>query len=93
MEVPTVEIRFQNLKVAADVQVGSRSLPTLLNFTYDVFEVEFLFSLIFSSLRIISPFVFHPFFVDLIFVFGAEYTNKFQNYEIQKISINHFERS
>ncbi|XP_022148375.1 ABC transporter G family member 31 isoform X2 [Momordica charantia] len=38
VEVPTVEIRFQNLKVAADVQVGSRSLPTLLNFTYDVFE-------------------------------------------------------
>ncbi|XP_023513303.1 ABC transporter G family member 31-like [Cucurbita pepo subsp. pepo] len=44
--IPRVEIRFQNLKVGADVQVGSRSLPTLINYTYDVIES------ILSSLRI-----------------------------------------
>lgn len=40
--MPKVEVRFQNLKVVADVQTGSRALPTLVNATRDVFEVSIL---------------------------------------------------
>ncbi|KAG6605414.1 ABC transporter G family member 31, partial [Cucurbita argyrosperma subsp. sororia] len=36
--IPKVEIRFHNLKVVADVQAGSRTLPTLINYSYDVIE-------------------------------------------------------
>ncbi|KAJ0020073.1 hypothetical protein Pint_32396 [Pistacia integerrima] len=36
LEVPKVEVRFQNLKVVAGVQTGSRALPTLINFTRDL---------------------------------------------------------
>ncbi|KAL9660657.1 hypothetical protein QQ045_025474 [Rhodiola kirilowii] len=38
LEIPKVEVRFQNLKVTADVQVGSRALPTLVNYTRDMAE-------------------------------------------------------
>ncbi|ESR38298.1 hypothetical protein CICLE_v10027679mg [Citrus x clementina] len=49
IEVPKVEVRFQNLKVVADVQTGSRALPTLVNATRDVFER------ILTGLRIFKP--------------------------------------
>ncbi|KAE8649246.1 hypothetical protein Csa_015044 [Cucumis sativus] len=39
VEIDKVQVRFENLKIGADVQVGSRSLPTLINFGYDVIEV------------------------------------------------------
>ncbi|KAK7385522.1 hypothetical protein VNO78_31244 [Psophocarpus tetragonolobus] len=38
LEVPKVEVRFQNLSVTADVQIGCRALPTLINYTRDVAE-------------------------------------------------------
>ncbi|CAL1397627.1 unnamed protein product [Linum trigynum] len=39
IEEPSVEVRFENLKVvAADVQVGSRALPTLVNAALDAIE-------------------------------------------------------
>ncbi|CAI0467872.1 unnamed protein product [Linum tenue] len=38
VEVPTVEVRFENLNVAAEVQVGSRALPTLINVARDTIE-------------------------------------------------------
>ncbi|KAL5740116.1 hypothetical protein ACOSQ2_029296 [Xanthoceras sorbifolium] len=37
--LPKVEVRFQNLKVVANVQIGSRALPTLINATRDTLEV------------------------------------------------------
>ncbi|XP_022948217.1 ABC transporter G family member 31-like isoform X1 [Cucurbita moschata] len=46
--IPKVEIRFHNLKVGADVQIGSRTLPTLINYSYEVVEN------ILMSLRIIK---------------------------------------
>ncbi|KAJ0020425.1 hypothetical protein Pint_32556 [Pistacia integerrima] len=49
LEVPKVEVRFQNLKVVANVQTGSRALPTLINVTRDVIE-KFL-----TGLRIFRP--------------------------------------
>ncbi|KAL5750507.1 hypothetical protein ACOSP7_025110 [Xanthoceras sorbifolium] len=49
LEVPKVEVRFKNLKVSADVQTGSRALPTLINVTRDTFER------ILTGLRIFKP--------------------------------------
>lgn len=40
-----MEVRFENLKVTADVQVGSRALPTLVNYTRDMAEVIYIMSL------------------------------------------------
>lgn len=39
LQVPKVEVRFENLNITAEVQTGSRALPTLLNFTRNVLEV------------------------------------------------------
>ena len=50
MEIDKVQVRFENLKIGADVQVGSRSLPTLINFGYDVIEVVLVLFNILSSI-------------------------------------------
>ena len=39
IELPKIEVRFEHLKVVANVHVGSRALPTLINFTTDLLEV------------------------------------------------------
>ena len=33
IDLPRIEVRFENLIVNADVYVGGRALPTLLNYT------------------------------------------------------------
>ncbi|RDX89206.1 ABC transporter G family member 31, partial [Mucuna pruriens] len=38
LEVPKVEVRYKNLNVTANVQIGSRALPTLINYTRDGLE-------------------------------------------------------
>ncbi|XP_057868467.2 ABC transporter G family member 39 [Cryptomeria japonica] len=38
IQLPTIEVRFDHLTVDADVHVGSRALPTLINFTSNLFE-------------------------------------------------------
>ncbi|KAJ4978148.1 hypothetical protein NE237_008928 [Protea cynaroides] len=38
LKVPNVEVRFENLCVRAEVQIGSRALPTLINYTRNVIE-------------------------------------------------------
>ncbi|XP_034687784.1 ABC transporter G family member 31 isoform X2 [Vitis riparia] len=38
LEVPKVEVRFEDLHISADVQTGSRALPTLVNFTLNLME-------------------------------------------------------
>ncbi|KAK2399048.1 pleiotropic drug resistance protein [Trifolium repens] len=38
LELPTIEVRFKELNVEAQVYVGSRALPTLLNFFVNVIE-------------------------------------------------------
>lgn len=40
MEVPNIEVRFTNLKIGAEVQIGTRALPTLTNYTRDGLEVH-----------------------------------------------------
>ena len=37
--MPKVEVRFEDLHISADVQTGSRALPTLVNFTLNLTEV------------------------------------------------------
>ncbi|CAI0431163.1 unnamed protein product [Linum tenue] len=50
IEVPTVEVRFENLNVvAADIQLGSRALPTLINAARDTIED------LLTKLRIYQP--------------------------------------
>ncbi|XP_024525813.1 ABC transporter G family member 31 [Selaginella moellendorffii] len=38
VQIPRVEVRFQNLRVSADAYVGSRALPTLVNFVRNITE-------------------------------------------------------
>ncbi|XP_038905329.1 ABC transporter G family member 34-like [Benincasa hispida] len=38
IEIPKIEVRFENLSVEGDVHVGSRALPSLLNVTLNTFE-------------------------------------------------------
>ncbi|XP_045820317.1 ABC transporter G family member 31-like [Trifolium pratense] len=38
MEVPNIEVRFQNLTIGAEVHIGTRALPTLINYTRDALE-------------------------------------------------------
>lgn len=39
MEVPKIEVRFEHLNVEAEVQAGTRALPTLVNVSRDFIEV------------------------------------------------------
>lgn len=39
METATVEVRFQKLSIAANIQLGNRALPTVLNSYRDFVEV------------------------------------------------------
>ncbi|XP_068641438.1 ABC transporter G family member 31 [Aristolochia californica] len=38
LPIPKVEVRFEGLNVSANVHVGNRALPTLVNYILDVFE-------------------------------------------------------
>lgn len=40
LEVPKVEVRYENITLTANVNVGSRALPTLVNSVRDVIEVN-----------------------------------------------------
>lgn len=49
LEVPKVEVRYEDITITANVNVGSRALPTLMNSVRDVIEVKHLIlQLIFS---------------------------------------------
>ncbi|CAL9107922.1 unnamed protein product [Musa textilis] len=39
LELPKIEVRYENLSVEADVSVGSRALPTSWNSTLNIFEL------------------------------------------------------
>ncbi|KAK8584760.1 hypothetical protein V6N13_138709 [Hibiscus sabdariffa] len=38
IDLPTIEVRFENLKIEAEAFVGTNALPSVLNFTTGVFE-------------------------------------------------------
>ncbi|CAI8585681.1 unnamed protein product [Vicia faba] len=38
IQIPKIEVRYSNLTVSADVLIGSRAIPTLLNYTRDALE-------------------------------------------------------
>ena len=44
IDLPTVEVRFENVKIEAEAYVGSRALPTFLNFFINIAEVCVRFS-------------------------------------------------
>jgi len=39
LDIPTVEVRYEHINVEAQVYVGGRALPSLLNFFANVLEV------------------------------------------------------
>lgn len=41
IEIPKIEVRFENLWIEGDAYVGTRALPTLLNSTINTIEVLF----------------------------------------------------
>lgn len=41
IELPQIEVRYEHLSVEADVYVGARALPTLLNSAINVVEVPY----------------------------------------------------
>lgn len=44
IENPTIEVRFENLEIKAEVFVGSNAVPTVINFFVNKIEVHrFLF--------------------------------------------------
>lgn len=47
IEIPKIEVRYSNLTVSADVLIGSRAIPTLLNYTRDALEVIFCIFILF----------------------------------------------
>ncbi|KAL5539497.1 hypothetical protein UlMin_043229, partial [Ulmus minor] len=38
LNIPTIEVRFEHLKVEAEAYVGSRALPTIFNFSINILE-------------------------------------------------------
>ncbi|KAI9100833.1 hypothetical protein K1719_024195 [Acacia pycnantha] len=38
IEIPTIEVRFEHLNVEAEAHVGSRAMPTFINFVVNIFE-------------------------------------------------------
>ncbi|XP_076929681.1 pleiotropic drug resistance protein 1-like [Bidens hawaiensis] len=39
IDLPTIEVRFEHMTVEADINTGSRALPSFVNFLIDIFEV------------------------------------------------------
>ena len=40
IDIPTIEVRYEHLNVDAEVYVGSRGLPSVLNFFTNTIEVS-----------------------------------------------------
>lgn len=40
IDLPTIEVKFEHLKVEADVNTGSRVLPSFINFHIELVEVR-----------------------------------------------------
>lgn len=52
IEIPKIEVRFQNLSVEGDAYVGTRALPTLLNSSLNAIEViSVVYQLLFLPVR------------------------------------------
>lgn len=43
IDLPTIEVRFEHVNVEAEAYVGSRGLPTFINFSVNIVEVNFLY--------------------------------------------------
>lgn len=45
IDIPKIEVRYENLSIEGDAYVGSRALPTLFNATINVIEVFHLLAM------------------------------------------------
>ena len=56
LEFPKVEVRFEHLKVDSFIHVGSRALPTIPNFIFNMTEVgdRFFQAIIFPNIFLYS---------------------------------------
>lgn len=52
METATVEVRFQKLSIEANIQLGNRALPTVLNSYRDFVEVAHAFGLAYLQRKV-----------------------------------------
>lgn len=43
IEIPKIEVRFENLSIEGNAYVGTRALPTLLNTSLNAIEVSVSF--------------------------------------------------
>lgn len=39
LDLPTIEVRYEHVNVEAEAHVGSRALPSFINFSINIFEV------------------------------------------------------
>ena len=42
LDLPTIEVRFEHVNVEAEAYVGSRALPSFINFNISIFEVIYI---------------------------------------------------
>lgn len=71
LEFPKIEVRFKNLTVESFVHVGSRALPTIPNFVFNMAEVEFYSFYNHFFLRVqVHPMV-------IVSCYGSDYVFKF----------------
>ena len=40
IDIPTIEVRFEHLRVEAEAYIGQRALPTIFNFFANLMEVR-----------------------------------------------------
>ncbi|CAN1807341.1 ABC transporter G family member 40 [Linum perenne] len=66
VELPTIEVRYQNLNVEAEATVGSKALPSFLNFSVVIFESEIFSILIIKPLNL--NLCFFPFSLNCVHV-------------------------
>ena len=70
ISLPTIEVRFEHLIVAAEVHVGSRASSTFLNFSVNILEVTMCRYICTTFVNIIQNFdIFHFKELTLLFDF------------------------
>lgn len=76
IDMPTIEVKFENVTVEADVNTGSRALPSFINFHIDILEVQKPKSIhlidVFRTRPLIGP------LVDYILIYPDEVINNLE---------------
>ena len=59
MEIPSVEVRFENLTIESSVYIGSRALPSVLNAYRNFFEVPVLLQPVIAAVCLVTEMHMH----------------------------------